>query len=226
LLLLPNIRQPKANAMSNSYKTTKLPAADQSLQMDALANQTAAYTTEAEWLEACKRGERLAQQWLYNKYSGKMYYVCLKYLGNADDARDIMHDAFVKVFGHISKFRGDAALETWISRIMSNTAINKIRKEARTGIMKDVEKVHLADDDDKTGDFEPDKNISAVIVMKLIADLPPGYRAVISMYAVDGYTHQEIATELGISEGTSKSQLAKARKMLKKQMEALKKDEG
>lgn len=202
--------------------TAAVQASDHTLRLDGLAIRTTAqanYTTDVEWIDACRRGERIAQRWLYEKYAGKMFYVCLRYLGDADDAQDTMHDAFVKVFASIARFRGDAALETWISRIMANTSINSIRKQARRGIKKDIEDVKLADESDATGLIETPNSLSAQEVLQMITELPVGYRTVISMYALDGYTHQEIASTLGISEGTSKSQLAKARKMLKQRIE-------
>jgi len=144
----------------------------------------------------------------------------LRYLGAKSDAEDAMHDAFIKVFAHISNFRGDAAVETWITRIMVNTSINVIRKVARRGIKKDIEKVVLKDENDQTEMLdESSDTLSAQDVLQLITALPPGYRAVLSMYALDGFTHKEIAKKLGISEGTSKSQLAKARRMLKSRIE-------
>jgi RNA polymerase sigma-70 factor (ECF subfamily) len=202
--------------------TAALQSSDHTLRLDGLAITRVAhagYTTDAEWIDACKRGERVAQRWLYEKYASKMMYVCLRYLGNEDDAQDVMHDAFVKVYASISKFRGDAKIDTWISRIMANTSINTIRKQARRGIKKDVDDVHLVDKSDQTGMMETPDSLSAQEVLKMILELPLGYRTVLSMYALDGYSHQEIAQTLGISEGTSKSQLAKARKMLKSRIE-------
>ena len=202
--------------------TSILQPTNHTLRLEDLAipsRESVAYSTDAEWIAACKRGERIAQRWLYEKYSGNMFYVCLRYLGNEDDAQDIMHDAFVKVFANISKFRGDAAVKTWITRIMVNTSINRIRKDAKRGFSKDVDKIQLADKDDQTDMIEPPKTMSAQEVLKMITELPLGYRTVLSMYALDGYTHREIAKELGISEGTSKSQLAKARRMLKSRIE-------
>lgn len=201
---------------------TALHASDQTLRLDGInlhATQAAGYTTDAEWIEACKRGERLAQRWLYEKFAGKMFYVCMRYLGNADEAQDTLHDAFIKVFAHITRFRGDAALETWLTRVMVNTSINSIRKQARRGIKKDFDDVKLADESDATGLLDAPAGLSAQDVLAMITELPIGYRTVLSMYALDGYSHQEIAAELGISEGTSKSQLAKARKMLKQRIE-------
>jgi RNA polymerase sigma factor (sigma-70 family) len=195
---------------------------DNTMRLDGIAintRQQATYSTDAEWIDACKRGERIAQRWLYEQYAGKMYYVCLRYLGDGEDAQDVMHDAFVKIFASIAKFRGDAKVETWITRIMANTSINAIRKKVRKGIKKDIETVQLAAEDDQTGLIEAPGSLSARQVLKMITELPLGYRTVLSMYALDGYTHQEIAKELGISEGTSKSQLAKARRMLKKRIE-------
>lgn len=201
---------------------TALHASDQTLRLDGInihATRAAGYTTDAEWIEACKRGERLAQRWLYEKYSGKMYYVCFRYLGNSDEAQDTLHDAFIKVFASITRFRGDAALETWITRIMANTSINSIRKQARRGIKKDIEDYKLADEDDFTGAIDAPTGLSAQDVLQMITDLPIGYRTVLSMYALDNYSHSEIAKALGISEGTSKSQLAKARRMLKQRID-------
>jgi len=193
------------------------------MHFDALAipaHAEVGYATDAEWIEACKRGERIAQRWLYEKYSGKMLYVCLRYLGAKNDAEDAMHDAFIKVFAHITNFRGDAAVETWITRIMVNTSINVIRKVARRGIKKDIENVVLKDEDDHTEMVDESSNkLSAQAVLHMITELPPGYRTVLSMYALDGFSHKEIAKKLGISEGTSKSQLAKARRMLKSRIE-------
>jgi RNA polymerase sigma-70 factor (ECF subfamily) len=148
-----------------------------------------------------------------------MFYVCLRYLGGKDDAEDAMHDAFLKVFASISKFRGDAAIGTWITRIMVNTSINVIRKATRQGIKKDVDNMHLAAEDDSSLLVDTPNAISAQEVLQMITELPLGYRTVLSMYALDGYTHKEIAKALKISEGTSKSQLAKARRMLKSRIE-------
>lgn len=201
---------------------TALHASDQTLRLDGInihATQAAGYTTDAEWIEACKRGERLAQRWLYEKYSGKMYYVCFRYLGNADEAQDTLHDAFIKVFASITRFRGDAALETWLTRIMANTSINAIRKQARRGIKKDIDDYKLADESDSTAMLDAPTGLSAQDVLQMITELPIGYRTVLSMYALDKYSHREISEALGISEGTSKSQLAKARRMLKQRIE-------
>ena len=201
---------------------TALHASDQTLRLDGInihATRAAGYTTDAEWIEACKRGERLAQRWLYEKYSGKMYYVCFRYLGNSDEAQDTLHDAFIKVFASITRFRGDAALETWLTRIMANTSINAIRKQARRGIKKDIDDYKLADESDTTAMLDAPTGLSAQDVLKMIAELPIGYRTVLSMYALDKYSHREISEALGISEGTSKSQLAKARRMLKQRIE-------
>lgn len=202
--------------------TALLHTTNQTLRLGDLAmpkNSTVDYTTDEEWIAACKRGERVAQQWLYEKYAGKMVYVCLRYLKNRDDAEDTMHDAFVKVFANIQKFRGDAKVETWITRIMVNTSINCIRKAARRGIKKDLDHIQLKDESDQTEMIEAPETLSAQDVLKMICDLPLGYRTVISMYALDGFSHKEIAKTLGISEGTSKSQLSKARKMLKQRIE-------
>jgi RNA polymerase sigma factor (sigma-70 family) len=153
---------------------------------------------------------------LYRKFSTPMFRVLLRYAKDRAEAEDMMQDAFIRVYRDMNQFRGDGALGGWIRRIMVNTALSHLRKQR--DFIRD------------TGDFMPFENrlrtdedfsaqLDAETLMKLLQKLPPGYRAVFNMYAIEGFSHEEIAEHLNISIGTSKSQLFKARDFLKKILE-------
>jgi RNA polymerase sigma factor (sigma-70 family) len=172
--------------------------------------------SEQELLAACKAGKRVAQKRIYELFAPKMLNVCRRYTRDVEQARDLMHDGFIKVFMNISKFRGEAALETWITRIMINNSISAIKKEVRRGIKVKIEDAKLGNGDSFDFELESKQPISARNVFDTLDELPLGYRTVISLYVLDGFTHKEIAQQLGISEGTSKSQLAKGKRLLAK----------
>lgn len=174
--------------------------------------------SEQELIAACKAGKRVAQKRIYELFSSKMVYVCRRYANDMEQARDFMHDGFIKVFLNISKFRGDSSLETWVTRIMINNSITAIKKEVRRGIKVNIDDVKLSESEGETFDYELERKqpISARQVIDALDSLPIGYRTVLSLYILDGYTHKEIGSELGISEGTSKSQLAKGKRLLAK----------
>lgn len=170
--------------------------------------------SEQELIAACKAGKKVAQKRIYELFAAKMVYVCRRYAQDMDQARDFMHDGFIKVFLNISRFRGESSLETWITRIMINNSISAIKKEVKRGIKVQIEDARIGESD--TFDFELERRqpISATQIIEAMDELPIGYRTVIGLYILDGYTHKEIGEQLGISEGTSKSQLAKGKKML------------
>lgn len=171
--------------------------------------------SEDELINACKAGERYAQKRVYELFAPKMVNVCRRYANDRHQAQDFMHDGFIKVFLNINKFRGQSSLETWITRIMINHSISAIKKEVRRGIKVSVEDAKLAQKKEETF-VEPHSGITARNVFDTMEDLPLGYRTVLSLYVLDGFTHKEIGAQLGISEGTSKSQLAKAKRLLAK----------
>lgn len=159
-------------------------------------------------IEACKRGEEKALKALYDKHSGIMYAICLRYMGNEDDAKDALQEGFIKVYRNISKYAFSGSFEGWLKRIFVNTSIEQIRKRKR----------HSDVDDVKT-QFEMAKSwqvnqMDAEKIMQLVQQLPSGYRTVFNMYCVDGFSHKEIAAQMGYTESTSKTQLFKARKLL------------
>ncbi len=167
---------------------------------------------ETELIDGCIKNNRAAQQVLYNSYCRKMMVVCLRYAKGIDEAEDILQEGFIKVFHAIKNFRKEAKLETWITRIMVNTALNAQRKKMYLYPMVDVEDLHL-----------PEQEISLSGIhfkqlLELIQSLPQGCQIVFNLFAIEGYSHKEIAELLGISEGTSKSQFARAKSLLQQKL--------
>jgi RNA polymerase sigma-70 factor (ECF subfamily) len=155
------------------------------------------------------------QQILYDKFSPKMYGVCLRYAGNEDDASDILQEGFIKVFKNLSKFRGEGSFEGWIRRIFVNTSIEHFRKKVKLYNVTEVQENTIEDTNLDALDM-----LAAKDIINIINELSPGYKAVFNMHVIEGYSHQEIADIMGITEGTSKSQLARAKGVLKKLVEA------
>jgi RNA polymerase sigma factor (sigma-70 family) len=170
--------------------------------------------SESDIIKGCLDNDRKTQEVLYQRFSAKMYAVCLRYSKNADDAQDLLQDGFVKVFRNIDKFRGDGSFEGWIRRIFVNTSIEHFRKANRSYNVTDTEDVSIEDTSLNALD-----NLAEKDIIKMIQELSPGYRQVFNMYVVEGYSHKDIGDILGISEGTSKSQLARAKGILKKMVE-------
>ncbi len=142
-----------------------------------------------------------------------MFGICLRYAKDATEAEDNLQDGFIKVFANLKTFRNDGSLEGWIRRIIINVSLEKIRKQH---LMYPVEDVSIYD----TINFSDDviAKISADDLMKLIQELPPRYRLVFNLYVMEGMSHQEIAKEMSITQGTSKSNLARAREILKRKV--------
>jgi RNA polymerase sigma factor (sigma-70 family) len=166
---------------------------------------------ERQIVEGCLKGNTLCQKKLYEGFYGKMLGVCQRYASNRDEARDILQDGFVKVFQSLENFGFNCPLDAWIRRIMVNTAIDKYRKAAIQPDLYEVDTVLDLSSDDNVLD-----DISHQELLATIQLLPPGYKLVFNMYVIEGFSHKEIAGQLEISEGTSKSQLAKARVFLQK----------
>lgn len=169
---------------------------------------------EQDLIRACAKGDRLAQRELYEKYSRMMYAVCLRYTKSDEEAKDVLQESFIKVFRSIDKFRGESRLVYWIKRIVVNTALNHLRDKLKMLPMVDLES--LADS------IDYDQFISSYSLDELLAmiqQLPTGCRVVFNLFAVEGYSHREIGVKLGISEGTSKSQYSRAKKLLQSKIE-------
>ncbi len=165
--------------------------------------------SENDLIKGCLEGDRRAQEQLYQKFSPKMYGVCLRYAGKAEDAQDILQDGFVKVFKNLHMYRGDGSFEGWIRRIFVNTAIEHYRRQVNLYPVTENHENLL-----ETKEISAFDSLSVKDLMKIIQQLSPGYRTVFNLYVVEGYSHKEIAEMIGISEGTSKSQLARAKGVL------------
>lgn len=143
-----------------------------------------------------------------------MYAVCLRYANNADDAQDLLQEGFIKVYRNLHRFRAEGSFEGWVRRVFINSSIEHFRKKSiQLSRVSEKEEGIIGDTDISALDTLAEKDI-----INLIKDLSPGYRTVFNLYVVEGFSHKEIAEQLGISEGTSKSQLARARSILQKKV--------
>ena len=149
------------------------------------------------------------QEELYRRFSPKMYAVCLRYAGNVEEAEDILQEGFIKVFKKMNSFRSEGSFEGWVRRIFVNTAIEHFRRKRY--LMPVTEKEENTIEGKYLSVLD---DLAARDIMALVQDLSPGYRTVFNLYVVEGYTHKEIADMMGISEGTSKSQLSRAKVIL------------
>ena len=170
---------------------------------------------ERDYIAACVRNERWAQEMLYKSYYPSMMAICLRYSNNKDDALDILHEGFIKVFRHISKYQQGTSLSAWIKRIMVNTAIDFYRKRVRRRT-EDIETAYGV----KSNDPDVLNFLTVEEILECLNSLPPSYRAVFNLYIIEGYSHKEIAALLEISESTSRSNLVKARTKLKTLLKA------
>jgi len=167
-------------------------------------------------VEGCRKGDRRSQMRVYELLFGKMKVVCLRYTKNNDQAEDMLQEGFIKVFTGIEKFSGNGSFEGWVRRIMVNTAIDHFRKQKNDFILlgedRSLEDFAIAD-----VDVEEDDEVSYTPeeITEAMQKLTPAYRTIFNLYVFEQLSHKEIAAQLGISDGTSKSNLAKARRNLK-----------
>ena len=172
------------------------------------------YTTEEEIIQGCVKRDPRAQRLLYEKYSPKMLSVCIRYTGGRAKAEDVMHDGFITVFEKIGSYNGIGSFEGWLRRIFANMALMSLRK---ADVLKFSDELGGAEREYST-ESSALSNISSKELMRLIASMPDGFRVVFNMYAIEGFSHQEIAKELNISEGSSRSQLSRARMWLQNRL--------
>lgn len=166
--------------------------------------------SDQELVEGSKANKRKYQELLYRKYAKKMYGICLSYARDRTMAQEILQDGFIKVFKNITSFKGEGSLEGWIRKIITNTALDHLRKKTKG--------YEFIDDNKDVEEEKTDKTVLEKInfeaLIKMISQLPEGARMVFNLYALEGFTHKEIAEELDITPGTSKSQYKRARAML------------
>ena len=167
-------------------------------------------------IKACLRGESRAQAQLYEMYAGRLFALCLRYANNEDEAKDILQEGFIKIFDKLQQYKNKGSLEGWMRKIIVNTALEKIRRENRFVLVEDEtmmenEQYKYEHVLEELGEKE---------LLEMIQELSVQYRMVFNLYAIEGYSHKEISKKLNISEGTSKSNLSRARELLKSKIEA------
>ena len=160
-------------------------------------------------IEGCIKGDPGSQEKLYRQFCAAMYGLCLQYASSEEDAQDILQDGFLKVFKKIGQVKEAKAFPGWIRRVIINTALERYRSQV---VMQRIDEEPMLLNEQITDDVLDDLNAEALVAM--IQELPPRYRMVFNLYAIEGYNHKEIGEMLGISDGTSKSNLSRARSIL------------
>jgi RNA polymerase sigma-70 factor, ECF subfamily len=173
-------------------------------------------------IESCIKGDRKSQQVVYQKFYGKMMSICLRYTKNKDEAKDILQDGFIKVFSSLAKYNFQGSFEGWIRRIVVNTAIDSFRKKSSLQINDNVKFVDQLQDvveEEVNEDIDLAPHYKVADIIEAMQQLSPAYKVVFNLYIFEDYSHRQISEKLGITEGTSKSNLAKAKQNLIKILE-------
>lgn len=168
-------------------------------------------------IKACIKGDRKAQKKLYLQFADRLYGVALRYAQNTDDAKDILQEGFIKIFNNLSQFKNEGSFEGWMRKVIVNTALERLRKQNRMWLMDEFTVLestvynyeHILED------------LNEKELIKIVQELSPKYKMVFNLYVIEGYSHKEIADKLQISEGTSKSNLSRAKEILKEKVEKL-----
>lgn len=168
------------------------------------------FANDSSLVKALQKGDAKAQRQLYEKYAGRMLAICVRYISDKMAAEDVMIEGFMKIFEKIEQFKGDGSFEGWMKRLMTNEALMYLRSHKTFSEidLNEPEAIHISNFESADQDIETEE------LFKILESLPTGYRTVFNLYAIEGYSHAEIASQLGISESTSKSQLHRARAML------------
>jgi RNA polymerase sigma-70 factor (ECF subfamily) len=166
-----------------------------------------------EIINACLSGDHRAPEKLYGMLAPRMYGVCLRYAKDSHEAEDILQEGFVTVFSRLRDFRHEGSFEGWVRRIMINHSLDNFRRKKQMIYVDELKKL-----DSATGEEEAISHIPVEELVKIIQELSPTYRMVFNLYVMEGYSHAEISKELGISEGASKSDLSRAREILRNKL--------
>ena len=167
-------------------------------------------------IDGCLEGNRRDQELLYRRYSPKLYAVCLQYTSDDYEAKDVLQEGFIKIFENLHTYKSEGPIEAWMRRIVVNAALEKYRSRRPLYKVEDIDK--LTEMGLEPG-FEDYSELDAKMLMDIIKELPPQYRMVFNLFAIEGYLHKEISKMLKISIGTSKSNLARARLILQRKVE-------
>ena len=166
-------------------------------------------------INGCLKGNRRDQELLYRRHAPKLYAVCLQYSGNDEEARDILQEGFIKIFENLNHYKYEGSFEGWMRRIIVNTALEKYRSRHNLYRVDDIDQIPELDSEPDSEDYS---GLDAEDLMEIIRELPPKYRLVFNLFAIEGYSHKEIGQMVNISEGTSKSNLARARIILQRRV--------
>ncbi len=166
-------------------------------------------------INGCLNGNRRDQELLYRRHAPKLYAVCLQYSGNDEEARDILQEGFIKIFENLNHYKYEGSFEGWMRRIIVNTALEKYRSRHNLYRVDDIDNIPELDSEPDSEDYS---GLDAEDLMEIIRELPPKYRMVFNLFAIEGYSHKEIGEMVNISEGTSKSNLARARIILQRRV--------
>lgn len=172
---------------------------------------------DIETIKSCIQGDRAAQKVLYDRLAPRMFPVCMRYIGDRTLAEDILQDGFVTLFTHLNSYKGDGSFEGWARKIFVTTALMSLRKKDALKMSEELETVRSM----KADTTSQIQNIGYKELMNLVMSLPPGFRTVFNMYAVEGYSHKEIGDMLGISETTSRTQYSRARAWLQNKIKEI-----
>jgi len=162
-----------------------------------------------EIVDRCKRNDPKAQEILFNSFSKSLYGICCRYLKNRDDAEDVLQDSFIKILLNIKQYRGEGNFEGWMKRITVNTALTYLKEKQKIKF-ETADKLYIVDESEE----EIEQDIKAEYILECLNELPMGYRTIFNLYLIEGFSHKEIAEQLGIKEATSRSQYSKGRQYL------------
>lgn len=168
-------------------------------------------------VQACLQQDRKAQRQLYELYGGKLFAIILRYMKHREESEDVLQEVWIRIFTHLNTFRFDCPLEAWLKRIAINTAIRALQKQPQWKGMLDTDGLEIGGEETMSALDQ----LSLEELHHLIGQLPDGCRTIFNLYAIEGYKHHEIATLLGITEGTSKSQFFRAKAMLQKEVKEI-----
>ena len=193
----------------------KVPSEGKNIVLRLLSNRKTEFVTEKELINGVRKGNRQAQQALYEKYSPVLFGLCRRYVKSYEDAEDVMVEGFYKIMSKIDQYTGKGNFEGWMKRIMVNESLMHIRKRHNLNMTVEIA------DYDMQKDPTIEQDLAAQDILDLLDKLPTGYRTVFNLYVIEGYKHREIAEILKISINTSKSQLILAKKRMKEMVEEL-----
>ena len=166
-------------------------------------------------INGCLKGDRRDQEILYRRYAARLYAVCLQYSGNDEEARDILQEGFIKIYENLAHYKYEGSFDGWVRRIMVNTALEKFRIRHNLYRVDDIDQIPEPNAEPDNEDYA---GLEARDLMEIIRELPPRYRIVFNLFAIEGYSHKEIGGMMSISEGTSKSNLSRARVILQRRV--------